>query len=84
LDSNRIIERVGEFRDVSLRSLMYRDWAEFETFSDSLAVSIDAMETRTHIRKFVSYLESLIQQVSKRRVFQEEPQNSWPELPVQG
>ena len=84
LDSNRIIERVGRFKDASLRSLMYRDWAEFETFSDSLAVSIDAMETRTHIRKFVSYLESLIQQVSKRRVFQEEPQNSWPELPVQG
>jgi hypothetical protein len=50
---------------------MYRDWVEFEAFSDALAVSINLMEIRTHIRKFVSYLESLIQEVSKRSVFRE-------------
>ncbi len=70
-DSNRIIERITAFKDVSLRSLMYRDWAEFESFSDALAVSINLTETRTQIRKFVSYLETLIQEVSKRSVFRE-------------
>jgi hypothetical protein len=71
LDSNRIIERISAFKDASLRSLMYRDWAEFEAFSDALAISINFMEIRTHIRKFVSYLETLVQEVSKRSVFRE-------------
>jgi hypothetical protein len=71
LDSNRIVERLISFRETSLRSLMYRDWAEFETFSDALAISTNFIEIRTHIRKFVSFLEMLIQEVSKRSVFQE-------------
>jgi hypothetical protein len=76
LDSNRIIERITAFKDASLRSLMYRDWAEFEAFSDALAIAINFMEIRTHIRKFVSYLETLIQEVSKRSVFREAQTNS--------
>ncbi|MBP1624188.1 MAG: hypothetical protein H6Q07_2208, partial [Acidobacteria bacterium] len=71
LDSNRIIERIGVFKEASLRSLMYRDWAEFESFADALAVSSSYGEIRTHLRKFVSHLETLIQEVSKRSVFQE-------------
>jgi hypothetical protein len=71
LDSTRIIERISVFKEASLHSLMYRDWEEFEAFSDALAISINLMEIRTHIRKFVSYLESLIQEVSKRSVFRE-------------
>jgi hypothetical protein len=71
LDSGRIGERISLFKDASLHSLMYRDWAEFEAFSDTLAVSIHGAEIRAHIRKFVSYLEKLIQDVSKRSVFQE-------------
>jgi hypothetical protein len=71
LDSHQIIERLISFKESSLRSLMYRDWAEFETFSDTLAISTNFIEIRTHIRKFVSFLEMLIQEVSKRSVFQE-------------
>jgi hypothetical protein len=71
LDSNLIVERIIAFKDTHLRSLMFRDWAEFEAFSDALAVSLDFTETRTHIRKFVSSLETLIQEVSKRSVFRE-------------
>jgi hypothetical protein len=71
LDSSRIIERISGFKDAALGSLMYRDWAEFESFSDALAVSINYTEIRTQIRKFVSYLEMLIQEVSKRSVFQD-------------
>ena len=71
LDSNKIIERIDSFKEISLRTLMYRDWTEFESFSDALAVSSSFIEIRTHIRKFVSFLEMLIQEVSKRSVFQE-------------
>lgn len=73
LDSNKIIERLGSFKETSLRSLMYRDWAEFESFSDALAISTNFIEIRTHVRKFVDFLESLIQEVSKRSVFQDKP-----------
>ena len=73
LDSNKIIERLTSFKDASMRSLMYRDWAEFETFLDALAISGSFIEIRTHMRKFVGFLEMLIQEVSKRSVFQQKP-----------
>jgi hypothetical protein len=75
LDSNKIIERLSAFKDHSLRYLMYRDWAEFEGFSDALAIAANFIEIRTHIRKFVHYLEMLIQEVSKRSVFHDKPPN---------
>jgi hypothetical protein len=71
LDSNKITERLGSFKDTSLRSLMYRDWAEFEAFSEALILSTNFIEIRTHIRRFVNFLETLIQEVSKRSVFQD-------------
>jgi hypothetical protein len=71
LDSNRIIEKLASFKDASLRSLMYKDWAELESFTESLTISSNFIEIRTCIRKFVSYLEALIQEVSKRSVFAE-------------
>jgi hypothetical protein len=76
LDSNRIIERLVSFKDTSLRSLMYRDWAEFEAFSDALSISTNFIEIRTHIRKFTDFLEMLIQEVSKRSIFQDKPLHS--------
>lgn len=76
LDSSSIIERISEFKEESLGSLMYRDWAEFEGFSDSLALSISSIEIRTQIRKFVSYIEKLVQEVSKRSVFREDQQQT--------
>ena len=69
LDSHRIVERVSAFRESSLRDLMYRDWDEFERFSDALATAGDRMEIRTLLKKFGSYLETLIEEVSKRSVF---------------
>jgi hypothetical protein len=71
LDATRIVERINAFKDLSLHALMYRDWAEFESFCDALVVSISLAEIRTRIRKFVSYLENLIQEVSKRSVFRD-------------
>ncbi len=68
LDSSQIIARVTAFKDASLRSLMYRDWAEFEALADALALSGNFIEIRTHIRKFVSFLDMLIQEISKRSI----------------
>ena len=76
LDSNRIMLRLAAFKDSSLRSLMFRDWTEFEAFSEALALSNNLIEIRTHVRKFVSFLEMLIQEVSKRSVFQEKQTTS--------
>ncbi len=75
-DSTIIIERLASFKDASHKSLMYRDWAEFESFTDALATSGNFIETRTCIRKFISYLEALIQEVSKRSIFGEKQLNS--------
>jgi hypothetical protein len=71
MDAVKIVERVNVFKDASMHSLMYRDWGEFESFSDTLAGSIQPGGTRTHIRRFVLYLENLIQEVSKRSVFRD-------------
>jgi hypothetical protein len=71
LDSGSVVERLLTFKENSLRSLMYRDWAEFETFSDALSIATNFIELRTLIRKFVDFLENLIQEVSKRSVFQD-------------
>ncbi len=71
IDSSRILEYLTSFKDSSLQSLMYRDLAEFEAFSDELSTSGNFLEIRTSIRKFVSYLEALIQEVSKRSAFAE-------------
>jgi hypothetical protein len=76
LDSGQIIERISAFKGAYLGSLMYRDWAGFEAFSDALSLSISLNEIRMHVRSFVRNLENLIEEVSKRSVFhegQEEP-----------
>jgi hypothetical protein len=76
LDANKIIERLTSFKEASLRDLMHRDWAEFDSFLDALIVSGSFIEIRTHMRKFVSFLEMLIQEISKRSVFQEKAAKS--------
>jgi hypothetical protein len=76
LDANKIIERLTSFKEASLSDLMHRDWAEFDSFLDALIISGNFIEIRTHMRKFVSFLEMLIQEISKRSVFQEKAAKS--------
>jgi hypothetical protein len=71
-DSNTMVERFISFKDASQQSLMYRDWGNFEAFLDAVTTSTDPTENRIHIRKFAGYLEMLIQEVSKRSVFQQQ------------
>jgi hypothetical protein len=64
------MERLAAFRESSLGLLMYRDWGEFEQFSDVLITSRDHMEVRTNLRRFVRFLEVLVTEVSKDSIFQ--------------
>jgi hypothetical protein len=66
-----LVEQLSLFRESSLRYLMYRDWAKFEYFADALITSGNQQETRTLIRMFVSFIEALVQEVSKRSVLQD-------------
>jgi hypothetical protein len=74
-----IVERLGVFRESSLRYLMYRDWAQFEHFSDALITSSNQLETRTLLKRFVAFIETLVREVSKRSVLQEASGDRLPE-----
>jgi hypothetical protein len=71
LDTSQIIVQLSSFKESSLHSLMFRDWAEFDAILDALSIESSFIEIRTHLRKFVSFLESLITQLAKRSVSQE-------------
>ncbi len=66
---DRIVRRMSLFREKTLPLLMYRDWSEFENFSDSIVTAASSMESRILLRKFISYVETLVQEVSKRSSF---------------
>jgi hypothetical protein len=70
LELDALIGRLLEFRETSMRHLMYRDWGEFERFSDEIVTAGSTMEVRVLLRKLVSYVETLVQEVSKRSVLQ--------------
>jgi len=67
-DLSGVMERLAEFRELSLRYLMYRDWGEFERLSDALITSGNPSEARAHLRNFVNYLDLLVVEVSKRNI----------------
>ncbi len=69
-DLSMVLDRITRFRESSLRFLMYQDWGEFERFSDSLIAAGNEIEARALLRRFVRFLEVLVQEVSKRSVLQ--------------
>jgi hypothetical protein len=71
-DVNVLLDKLTAFRSTSMRDLMYRDWAEFERFSDALVTAADPVEMRGRLRELASYLDRLITAVSQRGV-QKEP-----------
>jgi hypothetical protein len=70
LDLNCVLERIARFRETSLRFLMYQDWGEFERCSESLITAANDVDARALLRKFVGFLETLLQEVAKRNVLQ--------------
>jgi hypothetical protein len=71
MDANSVVERIAAFCEASLRYLMYRDWGEFERLSDALVAAANPMEVRALLRKFTTFLETLLAEVSKRSVLKE-------------
>ena len=65
-DTTGILERLTAFKEKHFQSLAYSDWAEFEGLLGKLAVSDNNKEIRGQMRKLVTFLESLIQEVTKR------------------
>ena len=69
-DSNEIIDRLSSFKEAHSNSLMYRDWVEFENFVETLTLCSESGEVLANIRKFLDFVEDLIQEVSKRGSYQ--------------
>ncbi len=81
LDLARIVGRVNLFREASMRHLLYRDLAQFEQFADQIVGCGDQLDVRTIVRKLVVYIESLVQEASKRGVVEEPVAEPLPDIP---
>ena len=71
---NDILGRMAEFRESSLQYLMYKDWGEFERFSESLITAGSQAAVGKLVSEFVGFLEGLMRQISRRSVLRNSPQ----------
>lgn len=74
-----LLERLGEFREGSLRYLMYKDWEACERFMEEVAAARGAVELAPVLHRFGAYLETLHGQVNMRAVLANHPFD-YPEL----
>lgn len=58
-----------------LHFLMYRDWAEFESFADKISSAHNAVEMQPLLHQFARYLETLINHVGMRAALTARPAN---------
>lgn len=64
-----LARRLTSFREGSMQSLMYRDWQQYEAFSEEIIASIRNRERPTHLLHHMGcYLETLIAHVRARSV----------------
>jgi hypothetical protein len=70
---SRILERLADFRDGSLRYLMYKDWESCERFMEEVAAARGAVELAPVLHRFATYLETLHEHVSLRAVLSGHP-----------
>jgi hypothetical protein len=68
-----LIEALADFRDGSLRFLMYKDWDQYEQFYEEVISSRDNQELARVLHRFVTYLETLLGQVNLRAVLADHP-----------
>lgn len=61
--------QVKRFRNESMQFLMYKDWQEFESITESLMISVpETSEPGSPLHSFKCYLETLLGQVKLRAV----------------
>jgi len=70
---SRILERLADFRNGSLRYLMYKDWEACERFMEEVAAARGAVELAPVLHRFATYLETLHEHVSLRAVLAGHP-----------
>lgn len=74
-----LLERLAEFREGSLRYLMYKDWEACERFMEEVGAARGAVELAPVLHRFGAYLETLHGQVNMRAVLATHPFD-YPEL----
>lgn len=74
-----LLERLAEFREGSLRYLMYKDWEACERFMEEVGAARGAVELAPVLHRFGAYLETLHGQVNMRAVLANHP-FEYPEL----
>jgi hypothetical protein len=78
-----LLERLAQFREGSLRYLMYKDWEACERFMEEVGAARGAVELAPVLHRFGAYLETLHGQVNMRAVLANHP-FEYPELEEQG
>ncbi|MFN7926948.1 MAG: hypothetical protein U0Y68_03220 [Blastocatellia bacterium] len=71
-DSN-LIEKLVEFRDGSMKYLMFRDWEPFERMFDDVVAATTDGERRKALHLFSTFLETLLGHVNTRAVLSDDP-----------
>lgn len=74
-----LLERLAEFREGSLRYLMYKDWEACERFMEEVGAARGAVELAPVLHRFGAYLETLHGQVNMRAVLVNHP-FEYPEM----
>lgn len=70
---SRILEQLSDFREGSLRYLMYKDWESCERFMEEVSAARGAVELGPVLHRFATYLETLHEHVSMRAVLASYP-----------
>ena len=65
-----LLRSFEEFRQTSLKYLMFKDWEEFEKFMEEIEASKTREALRFALHKFRIFMEALLGEVSKRAVLQ--------------
>jgi translation elongation factor EF-G len=65
-----LLRSFEEFRQSSLKYLMFKDWEEFEKFMEEIEASKTREALRFALHKFRIFMEALLGEVSKRAVLQ--------------
>jgi hypothetical protein len=84
-DKSRIaplIEALANFRDGSLKFLMFRDWDQYEQFYEDVLISRSDSELAQVLHRFATYLETLLGQINLRAVLADHPFD-YPEIKVE-
>jgi hypothetical protein len=65
-----LLRSFEDFRQKSLKYLMFKDWEEFEKFMEEIETSKTREPLRFALHKFRIFMEALLGEVSKRSVLQ--------------